>query len=308
MTEDRSYRGLAFGFASFAAYAVSDASVKLVDGRVGSFQSAFLGALFGLFALPFLMKGGDRLIDMVKTTSRPLWLLRFAASAGGTAGAVVAFTHLSMAEAFCLIFLLPSFVTVMSVVFLKEQVGIRRWSAVLLGFLGVLVVLRPGFRELSIGHFGAVMGGLGGAISIVTYRAIGPHEKGISLYGAGILGTLALCGLAMLPNFRWPEIFDWAYIAAYGLFAALATVLMMLAARHAPAASLGPIQYSQMLWAILFGYTIFGDSVDKLMLFGILLIIGSGLITITREKKRGVTLPHSVTSSPVAALPRQDGG
>ncbi len=64
-----------------------------------------------------------------------------------------------MAEAFCLIFLLPSFVTIMSVVFLKEKVGIRRWSAVVLGFAGVLVVLRPGFRELSIGHLGALVGG-----------------------------------------------------------------------------------------------------------------------------------------------------
>ncbi|MDQ0453690.1 DMT family transporter [Rhizobium paknamense] len=305
MTPDTTLRGVFLAFASFAAYAFSDASVKLVEGRVTPYESAFFGGVFGLAALPFLMKSGDRLLDIVRTTHRPLWLLRFVSSGASTAGAVTAFTHLSMAEAFCLIFLLPSFVTIMSVVFLKEQVGVRRWSAVIIGFLGVLVVLRPGFRELSIGHFGAVIGGLGGGISIVCYRAIGPREKGISLYGAGVLGTLCLCGIAMMPEFRWPEGIDWAFLAGYGLFAALATVLMMLATRHAPAALLGPIQYSQMLWAILFGYLIFGDGVDLPMMFGIVLIIGSGLITVLREKKRGVALPPSLAPTAASTLPKE---
>jgi len=270
VTSDTTSRGLAFAFVAFAAYAVSDASVKLVEGRVTPFESAFFGSLFGLAALPFLLKRGDRLTDVFRTSNLKLWLLRFVASGTSSIGAVIAFTHLSMAEAFCLIFLLPSFVTIMSVIFLKEQVGIRRWSAVIIGFLGVLVVLRPGFRELSIGHLGAVIGGFGGAISIVIYRAIGPREKSTSLYGAGAFGTIAISGIAMMPSFVWPEGTDWLLLLSYGLFAAFATVMMMLATRHAPAAILGPIQYSQMLWAILFGYMIFGDHVDLPMLVGIM--------------------------------------
>lgn len=308
MTSDTTPRGLAFAFAAFAAYAISDASVKLVEGRVTPFESAFFGSLFGLAALPFLLKKGDRLTDVFRTSNLKLWLLRFVASGTSSIGAVTAFTHLSMAEAFCLIFLLPSFVTIMSVVFLKEQVGIRRWSAVILGFVGVLVVLRPGFRELSIGHLGAVIGGLGGAISIVIYRAIGPREKSTSLYGAGAFGTLTISGLAMLPAFAWPEGTDWLLLLSYGLFAAFATVMMMLATRYAPAAVLGPTQYSQMLWAILFGYMIFGDHIDLAMLIGIVLIIGSGLITVLREKTKGVPLPPSVASGPQANLALEDDG
>ncbi|BCH66121.1 MULTISPECIES: DMT family transporter [Rhizobium/Agrobacterium group] len=306
MTSDTTPRGLALAFAAFAAFAISDASVKLVDGRISPFESAFFGSLFGLAALPFLLKRGDSLTDVFRTSNLKLWLLRFVASGTSAIGAVTAFTHLSMAEAFCLIFLLPCFVTIMSVVFLKEQVGIRRWSAVIIGFIGVLVVLRPGFRELSIGHLGAVIGGLGGAISIVVYRAIGPREKSTSLYGAGAFGTIVISGIAMLPAFSWPQGTDWLLLLSYGLFAALATVLMMLATRFAPAAVLGPAQYSQMLWAILFGYLIFGDHVDLPMLVGITLIIGSGLITLMRERTKGVPLPPAVASGPQASLAVED--
>ncbi|BCH54456.1 DMT family transporter [Agrobacterium vitis] len=306
MTSDTTPRGLALAFAAFAAYAISDASVKLVDGRISPFESAFFGSLFGLAALPFLLKRGDSLTDVFRTSNLKLWLLRFVASGTSAIGAVTAFTHLSMAEAFCLIFLLPCFVTIMSVVFLKEQVGIRRWSAVIIGFIGVLVVLRPGFRELSIGHLGAVIGGLGGAISIVVYRAIGPREKSTSLYGAGAFGTIIISGIAMLPAFSWPQGTDWLLLLSYGLFAALATVLMMLATRFAPAAVLGPAQYSQMLWAILFGYLIFGDHVDMPMLVGITLIIGSGLITLMRERTKGVPLPPAVATGPQASLAVED--
>ncbi|BCH59524.1 DMT family transporter [Agrobacterium vitis] len=306
MTSDTTPRGLALAFAAFAAFAISDASVKLVEGRISPFESAFFGSLFGLAALPFLLKRGDSLTDVFRTSNLKLWLLRFVASGTSAIGAVTAFTHLSMAEAFCLIFLLPCFVTIMSVVFLKEQVGMRRWSAVIIGFIGVLVVLRPGFRELSIGHLGAVIGGLGGAISIVVYRAIGPREKSTSLYGAGAFGTIIISGIAMLPAFSWPQGTDWLLLLSYGLFAALATVLMMLATRFAPAAVLGPAQYSQMLWAILFGYLIFGDHVDLPMLVGITLIIGSGLITLMRERTKGVPLPPAVASGPQASLAVED--
>jgi drug/metabolite transporter (DMT)-like permease len=298
MSTDHTLKGILFAFAAFAAFSFSDAAVKMIEGALSSFEMAFLGAVFGLTGLPFLMKRGDRVLDMLRTTNRPLWLLRAFSAAFGTISSVTAFTHLPMAEAFALIFLLPSFVTIMSVLFLKETVGIKRWSAVAIGFIGVMIVLRPGFRELSIGHVGAVFAGLSGAISIVVYRAIGPTEKSVSLYGAGVIGSLVVCGLLMLPSFAWPTASQWLMLAGYGLLAAVATILLMYATSYAPAALIGPTQYSQMLWAVLFGYLIFGDAVDMPMILGILLIIGSGLLTLARERARGVPLPPSVAADP----------
>ncbi|WJR66628.1 DMT family transporter [Neorhizobium sp. CSC1952] len=291
---DQAFKGVMLAFAAFAAYAFSDASVKMIHGVLSPYQSSFIGAVFGLAGFPFLMKPGDRVTDAFRTSNRALWLLRFVAQAAGTIGSVVAFTHLSMAEAFVLIFLLPCFVTIMSVVFLKEQVGIKRWSAVVIGFIGTLIVLRPGFRELSIGHLGAVFGGLSGAISIICYRAIGPTEKNISMYSAGVLGVLVICGVLMVADFRIPTSEQWLYLAGFGLLAALAAILLMKAANYAPAAMIGPTQYSQMIWAVLFGYLVFGDHVDLPMLLGILLICGSGLLTLQRERVRNVPLPVAV--------------
>jgi drug/metabolite transporter (DMT)-like permease len=294
---DNTLKGILLAFAAFAAYAWSDASVKLIEGQLSPFQSAFFGALFGLFALPFIRKRNDTWRDVFRTTNRPLWLLRFVSSGMGAIGSVTAFTYLSMAEAFALIFLLPAFVTIMSVLFLKEQVGFKRWSAVIIGFIGVLIILRPGFRELSTGHFGAIIAGLGGAISIVIFRAMGPSEKTMSLYGAGLLGTLVICGLAMTKSFTPPTGEQWLFLAGYGLLGALGNVFVMYAAKYAPAAVIGPTQYSQMLWAILFGYLIFGDTVDRWMMVGIALIMGSGLLTLIREKQKNVPLPTSVATA-----------
>jgi hypothetical protein len=94
----------------------------------------------------------------------------------------------------------------MSVFFLNERVGYRRWSAGAIGFLGVLIVLRPGFRPLSIGHLGALFAGLGGAVSVVAFRAARGKEKNISLFGAGILGGVIVCGLLTFPGFTPPSV------------------------------------------------------------------------------------------------------
>lgn len=284
---DRSVaRGVALSFAAYFAYALSDASVKLLDGNIPPMESAFFGGIFGLAAIPFLLRPGERWHHAFATTNRKLWLLRAGAAVTGALGSVTAFTHLSMAEAFCLLFLLPAFVTILSLLFLKERIGWRRWAAVVVGFAGVLVVLRPGFRELNIGHLGAVVGGFSGAVTIVLMRALGGRERRISLYGAGVLGLIVVAGLLMIPDFRWPDAMQWTWLAGYGLLAAVANVLIMAASARAPASLVAPPQYSQMIWAIILGYWVFHDRLDWPMALGTALIVASGLLTLLREKAK----------------------
>jgi len=300
---DNTLQGVALGFLAFAAFTFSDACVKAIEGALPPYESAFFGALFAFAAMPVLMRPGDRWTDIVATRQPALWLLRFIAYPLGVIGSVMAFTRLPMAEAFALIFLQPAFVTLLSLFFLREAVGLRRWAAVIIGFLGVLVVLRPGLRPLEIGHLSALVAGLGGAVVVVTFRAAGPEEKRISLFGAGILGTVVMCGALMIPGFRPPTLIEWAWLAGYGLLAALANVFLIHAAFRASAAAISPTQYSQMLWAILLGYLVWGDVVDLPMLIGIALIVGSGLLTLVRERRRGTPLPPPVaTSRPAASV------
>jgi S-adenosylmethionine uptake transporter len=279
------FKGVLLGFMAFAAFALSDAFVKLLRGSLPPYEAVFFGAVLGLTALPFIKGRGDRWRDVVRAQRQGLWLVRAVASAIGSISAVVAFTALPMAEAFALIFLLPILVTILSVLVLKEHVGWRRWSAVVAGFIGVLVVLRPGFRVLGIGHLAAIICGLSGAISMIALRMAGPHEKRITLYGAGMIGSLLFAGLMMLADFRWPGLVQWLFLLGYGLLAALASVLLMLATQRAPANHVAPTQYSQMLWAVLLGYVLFHDALDWPMAIGIAIILGAGLFTFVREDK-----------------------
>ncbi len=278
-------KGVLLGFACYAAFAISDAFVKSLHGAVPAYEAVFFGAVLGLAALPFVRAPGDRWRDVVVANRPGLWWTRAVTGAICNISAVAAFTRLPMAEVFALIFLMPIFVTVLSVWLLDEHVGWRRWAAVVVGFVGVLVVLRPGFRALGLGHAAAITCGLSGAVSVVALRKAGPHEKRISLYGAGVAGPLLIGGALMLPHFSWPGPLQWALLAGYGLLAALAGVLMMLATLLAPANRVAPTQYSQMLWAIGFGYWLFGNHLDWPMLAGIALILGAGLFTLVREDK-----------------------
>lgn len=279
------FKGVLLGFMAFAAFAISDAFVKSLRGSLPAYEAVFFGAALGLTALPFIKGAGDRWRDVVLAQRPSLWLVRAGASAVGSIAAVVAFTALPMAEAFVLIFLLPIFVTILSVLVLKEHVGWRRWSAVVAGFVGVLVVLRPGFRVLGIGHLAATVCGLSGAVSMIALRLSGAHEKRVTLYGAGMIGSMLVAGVMMLARFRWPDPAQWGLLLGYGLLAALGAVLLMLATQKAPANHVAPTQYSQMLWAVLFGYVLFDDPLDWPMAIGIAIILGAGLFTFVREEK-----------------------
>lgn len=132
------------------------------------------------------------------------------------------------------------------------------------------------------------MTAVGAAVNIIGMRAAGPGESRAALYGSNVFGVLVICGVAMAPVFAWPTAEQWFLLAGYGLLAAFANVLLMIATQSAPAAYIGPTQYSQMLWGILLGYLIFGDGVDAPMIVGMALIVASGLLTLWREKKKGI--------------------
>jgi len=312
--------GLLLSFASFAAYSVSDAFIKIVhnlDHSIPSYTIAYYAAIFGFIALPFIKTRDERWLDVIVPHNWPIWLLRAGASTVSFIGSIVAFSHLSMAEAFTLIFMQPAFVSIFSIIFLKEHVGWRRWLAIGVGFAGVLVVLRPGFRELNIGHVGALACGISGAIGIIIVRRMYGIEKRITLYSSSLIGLFVICGLMTQPLFGVPLDMDWqnhiladGYVflsmAAFGLLAAVGSVLIMAAAKRVPAALVSTPQYSQMIWAIIFGYLLFDDHLDMYIGVGIVLILISSIMTFIREEQRGVSLPRSTTPAESVALPTAD--
>jgi S-adenosylmethionine uptake transporter len=274
--------GVPLAFLAYAAFAFSDASVRLLEGAFSPFQVTFSGALLGLVALPFVRTPGDRMRDVFSATRRSLWLARAIGSSVSGISSVVAFTRLPMPEAFALIFLMPLLVTLLSVVFLKEQVGRWRWAAVGIGFVGVLMVLRPGVRAFDLGHAAALICALSSAVVIVLFRAGGSSEKRISMLGAGLVGPLVVNGVALL----WLEAFRWPNGHEAALLAILGQALLMLASQRVAVSRIAPPQYSQMIWAVALSYLVFHQSVDAPTFAGIAVIIGAGLLTWAREQIR----------------------
>jgi len=287
--------GVALSFLAYAVYAFSDASVRLLHGAVPAFELVFYGAILGLPAIALVRKPGEHWRDLWHCNDRRMWCLRAFAAVAGSLFSVTAFTRLPMAEAFALMFLLPAFVTILSVVFLHEPVGWRRWSAVVAGFVGVLIVLRPGIRALSLGHLAAIGAGFAGAVTIVVLRKLGPTEKRISLYGAGLFGPIVASFVLMLPQFVWPAGREWLFVLSFGVLGAAGNVLLMFASGLVPASMVASPQYSQMLWGIGLGYLVFGDHLDAPMFVGAAVIIAAGLFTLSRERVRQ---PHWWNRSP----------
>ena len=233
-------RGVGLGFLSFGVFSCGDACIKALGGRLSIFEILFFATFFGLVALPFVRQSSERWRDILVIDRPGLVMLRIVAAVLGGMLGVFAFTTLPFAEVYALAFLAPLFVTMLSIPFLGETVGWRRGLAILVGFAGVLLVTRPGFRELMPGHLAAVGIALCGATNVLVLRALGPTEKRITLMGVVFFGSLAVNGTIMLFDFLMPTPREFLLMALAGLCGGTGHILIMAATRAAPANRVAP--------------------------------------------------------------------
>ena len=200
---------------------------------------------------------------------------------------VIAFTTIPLAEVYALVFLAPLFVTILSLVFLKEQVGPWRWFAVVAGFAGVMLVVQPGFRALEPGHFAALAVAFLAAVSVILMRSLAAHETRTTMLGYLILYALILnaAGIAV-TGFTVPTLEQAGILLVAGVFSATGNIGLLRATRFAPANQLAPTHYSQIIWAVIIGALIFDEQPDPLSIVGLAIIAGSGLLTVVRERIR----------------------
>ncbi len=285
------FKGILVGFLSFAVFSCGDACVKALGGRLTVFEIGFFTTLFAFIAVPVVKRKEERWRDMFRMHRPGLVLLRTLAGVMAGILSIYSFTHLPLAEVYALIFLAPLFVTILSIPFLGETVGWRRALAILIGFAGVLLVVRPGFREIVPAHFAAAGIALCGATTVLVLRALGPTEKRITLMGVVFSASLTVNGAIMLTDFHLPAPSDFLLIAAAGLCGGTGHMLLMAATRAAPANRIAPAQYSQIVWALILGALFFEELPDATAFAGIALVTLAGIFTFVREEKRGVRGP-----------------
>ncbi|PVB62769.1 DMT family transporter [Labrenzia sp. 011] len=202
--------------------------------------------------------------------------------------ATLFFTGLSLlelAEATALIFAAPIFVTALSALLLREQVGWRRWLAVLVGFLGVLIVVRPGSGTFQAASLFPVATAVLYAFLMISARWVDPRESvwTLMVYLVGAGGLLS----ALLVPFVWVDLRledAWLFVAI-ALFGTAGITMMTQAFRFAPAAVVAPFDYSALIWASLFGWLIWDEIPDMATYIGAAVIILSGLFIVLRERQ-----------------------
>ncbi|MCS4242834.1 drug/metabolite transporter (DMT)-like permease [Rhizobium sp. BIGb0125] len=278
--------GFLLGLLAYASFSGGDALIKSLGGKVSVFEIGFFSILFSASIIFFTKPKDERWREFWRI-SRP-WAVHGRAISGLLAGilGIYAFTTIPLAEAYALIFLSPLFVTILSALVLKEDIGIWRWAAVCAGIVGVMMVVRPGFRELHLGHAAAVAVAFLAGLTIVLLRSLAGKEKRTSIMGVLLIYGLLFNGLASVPTFQMPELKYFGVFALIGTFTAIGQITLLIATKIAPASQIAPSHYSQILWAVAIGSLFFGEYPDQLAVAGLVVIAGAGLLTMFREKIR----------------------
>lgn len=192
--------------------------------------------------------------------------------------------YLPLADVMTFYLAAPIWVAALSPFMLGEKVGWRRWAAILIGFVGVVVALRPSAASLSWASLMSIVGSVFFAFMIIQSRIL-KATPDTTLVFWQTFGAL-VAGIIMAP-FAWvtPTVSDGLLLAGLGVVAMLAHMLINRSLKLAPAAVLAPFQYTLLLWAIVFGYFVFGDVPEPMMLVGAAIIVGAGLFIVERQKK-----------------------
>jgi len=299
--------GPLLGILAFALYATHDTLVKYLGGSYSAFQIVFFSGLFS-FPLIILMLLQDPTPGTLRAR-HPWWnLLRTVSMVTGWVSVFYAFSVLPLAQTYAILFSTPLLITLLSIPVLGEKVGIHRGGAVLAGLAGVFIVLRPGEADLTLGHAAAMLAAVCSASSSVIVRRIGRDERAAVLMLYPMLASVVVMG-AFMPFVYVPVVaIDLAAMAVVAALAFSAALCIIAAYRRAEATVVAPMQYSQIIWAALFGWLFFSEIPDRWTVLGALVIIASGLFILFRESRINVSVNQPVLATRMqmdtAASPR----
>lgn len=274
--------GLAFALFGFAVYSTHDAVVKSLQ-TYHVFQIVFFAVLFSY--VPFSIA---RIIEnkpqSMSPTNPVLLVTRAFLHVGALCFSFYAFASLPMVEAYVILFCTPLIISVLAIWFLGEQIARARWGAIVMGLVGVLLVLRPSVDTIEIGHFAALAAAFCSGSSAVISRKIGSSENMATMILFPLLATIIVSGSALYFVYTPMPLSDLSLMFLVGALGLLGQYLVLSGFRLAPAAYIAPMQYSQIVWAILFGYIFFGESIDIWVVVGSLITVLSGIAIILRER------------------------
>ena len=193
-----------------------------------------------------------------------------------------AISVLSLAEALTLAFIYPMISTLLSSIVLKEKVGIKRWIAVIIGFIGALIVLRPGFDIIHLASFAGLGTGVAYAFYVIATKKLSNDNAFLTLTFSGLVGAVII---SFFVPFVWvnPNYQQWIFMIALASFGTLGHFFLILSLKFADASKLAPLGYFEIVTNIIIGYYFFGDFPDFWIWLGLFIIVSSGIYISIRE-------------------------
>lgn len=277
-------KGALFALLAFGIFSTHDVAVKFLGGLYSPFQIVFFSVLLS-FPLAMVMLMRDATPGTLVPV-HPWWLaLRTASAVVTGVSAFYAFSVLPLAQTYAILFAAPLLITILAIPVLGEKVRLRRWLAVLVGLAGVMVVLRPGEAELSLGHLAALAAAIGGSLASIVVRKIGSEERPVVMLLYPMMVNFLVMACALPFVYQPMPIEHLGMLGFIAVFAWIASRLVIAAYQAGEAAIIAPMQYSQIIWASIFGYLFFDEVIDGATALGAAIIIASGLYIVLRESR-----------------------
>jgi drug/metabolite transporter (DMT)-like permease len=289
--------GIALKLASVVVFAGMTVCIKYLGRDIPPGQTIFVRGLISIAVLALIAWGTNRLY-LLKTSN---WRAHALRSLAGTVSMFCLFTAVTLiplADLTAISFTAPLFLTVLAMLFLGERIHRFRWTALGIGFLGVIVTIGPhlSFAEgKSVGVLIALGAAGFSAIAMVFLRSMSGGEHAITITFYFSLTFMICAGLTSLQGWPMPTATQWLLIVLAGLFGVVGQVLMTYSYRYAEASTIAPLDYSNMIVAIVAGYAFFDEIPSLSIWIGAPLILGSGLIILWREYalKKQLSAPSS---------------
>jgi len=276
-------RGALLMAAAAACYAILHGSVRYISSEIHPFEITFFRNLFGFIVLlPWFVVHGLRPLH---TRRIGLHLLRATSNVVAMLMFFMALSMTPLAQVQALGFTAPLFTTVLAIFILGERVRLRRWTALIAGFIGALIIVRPGLQPIDTGSLLTVGSAAIWGFTLITIKILSRTDSAVTITAYMVILMSPLSLLPALFYWTWPDPATWFWLVVCGVSGTVAQLLMAQSFRVAEATVVLPFDFTKIVWGALIGYLAFGEVVDMWTWIGAAVIF-SGITYITyRERK-----------------------
>ena len=276
-------RGILLMALGFALFAVADTIAKVLLEYYPPVQVVFIRMLGLFWGVNLIMIYNLKWVGKTHNLSKQL--LRGLAQAGSAVSFLVGLRTIAIADATAIAFVAPLFVIILSYFILKEPIGIRRWLAVIIGFSGTLIIIRPGFEIINLGHIFIIIAALLFALRQIISRLIASTDDPLTT--AFFTAYTSVFIFVLFQPWVWTPIIDKNHIFLFFVFASFAGIaefLVIKSLQIAHAVVVSPLQYTLLIWVTIFGFFIWGILPDVWTFLGAGVIVATGLYSLHRER------------------------